>query len=132
MCVWYLSGTVQRQGVYVEVSLDGIHGVELHIEQEEYKSVQSWTQPITQASDACYHPLDHTCRSWYWVRYWEYGITADIVTFLPADIFRWQFIDFTDCFMEICSSLYPTVWFFKLIDFFKHMLLHIQIGTFIT
>lgn len=61
-CMQYLGGTVQRQGVNVEVSLDGVHSVELDVEEEEDKSVQSWTQTITQASDPCYHPLDHTCR----------------------------------------------------------------------
>lgn len=53
---------MQRQGVDVEFSLDGVHGVELDVEEEEDESVQSWTQTITQTSDPCYHPLDHTCR----------------------------------------------------------------------
>lgn len=52
---------MQRQRIDVEVPLDGVHGVELHVEEEEDKSVQSWTQTITQPSDARYHPLDHTC-----------------------------------------------------------------------
>lgn len=58
----YLSGTLQRQGVDVEFSLDGVQGVELDVEEEEDESVQSWTQTITQTSDSCDHPLDHTCR----------------------------------------------------------------------
>lgn len=53
---------MQRQGVNVEVSLDGVHGIELNVEEEEDKSVQSWTQAITETSDSCYHALDHTCR----------------------------------------------------------------------
>lgn len=53
---------MQRQRVHVEVSLDGVHGVELHVEQEKDKSVQSRAQAVAQSSDACDHPLDDSCR----------------------------------------------------------------------
>lgn len=53
---------MQRQRVDVEVSLDGVHGVELHVEQKEDKSVESRAQAVAQASDACDHPLDDSCR----------------------------------------------------------------------
>lgn len=53
---------MQRQGVNVVITLDGVHGVELDIEEEEDESIESWTQTVTQASDPCDHPLSHTCR----------------------------------------------------------------------
>lgn len=53
---------MQRQGVDVVVSLDGVHGVELDVEEEEDESVQSRAQTVTQTSDPCDHPLNHTCR----------------------------------------------------------------------
>lgn len=59
----YLSGAVQRQRVDVEVSLDGLHGVELHVKQEKDESVESRAQTVTQPSDARYHPLDDACGS---------------------------------------------------------------------
>lgn len=85
---------MQRQGVNVEVSLDGVHGIELNVEEEEDKSVQSWTQAITETSDSCYHPLDHTCRGGHrWLMLLI--ITADTVRYVSADTFSWQRIDFT-------------------------------------
>lgn len=65
MCVlwllfWYLSGTVQRQRVNAVISLNGVHGVQLHIKEKEDETIKSWTQTITQTSDPCDHPLDHT------------------------------------------------------------------------
>lgn len=62
-CMIYLGGAVQRQRVDVELSLDGVHGVELHVEEKKDKSVQSRAQAITQSSDACYHALDDACGS---------------------------------------------------------------------
>lgn len=59
----YLSGTVQRQDV--KVSLDWVHGVELHVEEEEDESVERWAEAVTKPSDARYHPLDDACRSSY-------------------------------------------------------------------
>lgn len=56
----YLGGPVQRQGVDAEVSLDGLHRVQLHVEQEEDEPVQSRTQTVTQTPDPRDHPLDHT------------------------------------------------------------------------
>lgn len=81
---------MQRQGVDVEVSLDGVHGVEFDVEEEEDESVQSWTQTITQPSDARYHPLDHTCRSCYWSCYWRHVTAADTLKTVSDDIFSWQ------------------------------------------
>lgn len=58
----YLSGTVQWQGVDVVVSLDGVHGVKLDVEEKEDESVQSWAEAVTQTSDARDHPLHHACN----------------------------------------------------------------------
>lgn len=56
---------MQRQRVDVIITLDGVHGVELNIKEEEDESIKSWAQTITQTSDSCNHPLDHTCK-WRW------------------------------------------------------------------
>lgn len=35
---------------------------QLYVKQVEDKTVQSWTQTVTEASDSCDHSLDNTCR----------------------------------------------------------------------
>lgn len=59
----YLSGTVQGQGVNVVFSLDGVHGVDVDVEEEEDEAVQSRPQTVTQTSDPRDHALDDTCRA---------------------------------------------------------------------
>lgn len=57
----YLSRVVQRKDV--EVPLDGVHAVQLNVEEEEDKAVEGGAKAVAQPSDACYHPLHHTCGS---------------------------------------------------------------------
>lgn len=56
----YLKGAVQRQQALV---LDGVQGVQVHVEQEEDEAVERRAQAVAQAPDARDHPLDHPWRT---------------------------------------------------------------------
>lgn len=53
---------MQRQRVDAIIPLDGVHGVELDVKEEEDESVESWTQTVAQTPDPCDHALNNACR----------------------------------------------------------------------